>query len=103
VPPGGGLAGRHMSLNHATVAFNEAASLGGGVFITLGILNLNHAIVAENIAPIGHDITGLAGTSANAVYSLIGRNPYSGLAPAPIGSPDENGNLIGGFIPGKSQ
>jgi hypothetical protein len=38
----------------------------------------------------------LIGASINARYSLIGSNSSSGLAPAPVGMPDANGNLIGG-------
>ena len=49
----------------------------------------------------GQDLTGLAGTVFNARFSLIGDNSNSGLAEAPVGAPDTNGNLIGGPVNGK--
>jgi hypothetical protein len=57
-------------------------------------LSLDHSIVAQNFGTNG-DVNGLLGTTITAQYSLVGNNQGSDLAPAPIGSPDANGNLIG--------
>ena len=84
------------TLAHSTVFNNRAEVAGGGAFVNVGPLNLNHAIVAGNTAPTGRDLTGLIGATITAHYSLIGNNASSGLTPAPVGSPDANGNVIGG-------
>jgi CSLREA domain-containing protein len=86
---------RTLSMNRSTVTGNSA-EVGGGLFWTVGELNLDHAIVADNWARIGPDFTGLMGVVVDARFSLIGDNRQSGLVEAPVGSPDANGNLIGG-------
>jgi hypothetical protein len=91
---------REVALRHTTVAFNRADQLGGGVFVNDGSLALNHTIVAHNVASFGRDLSGLLGASINATYSLVGSSQGSGLTPAPVGSPDANGNLIGGATSG---
>jgi hypothetical protein len=91
---GGGVYASNTVVNHSTVAFNSASSLGGGIFVAGTPLTLNHSIVARN-SSTNPDITGLLGTTITASYSLIRSNSGSGLPPAPIGSPDANGNLIG--------
>ena len=85
---------------HSTVTRNETSSIGGGIFIAAGTLVLNHTIIARNLAPLDRDVTGAIGVSLDAHFSLIGDGSGSGLAPAPIGSPDANGNLIGGPVHG---
>jgi predicted outer membrane repeat protein len=91
---GGGVYASNTVVNHSTVAFNSASSLGGGIFVAGTPLTLNHSIVARN-SSTNPDITGLLGTTITARYSLIRSNSGSGLTPAPVGSPDANGNLIG--------
>jgi hypothetical protein len=79
---------------------------GGGIVRLGAPLALDHTIVAGNGAIIsqflrfGQDLTGLTGTVFNARFSLIGDNSDSGLAEAPVGAPDANGNLIGGPVNG---
>jgi hypothetical protein len=51
------------------------------------------------LAAVGADLSPLSGAVTSA-YSLIGNNTGTGLAEAPIGVPDANGNLIGGPIHG---
>ncbi len=85
-----------VTVRHSTVAYNEASASGGGIFVNAGSLTLDHTIVAQNEALTYHDLTGTIDCTIDARYSLIGRSSGSGLVPAPVGSPDENGNLIGG-------
>jgi CSLREA domain-containing protein len=81
----------------STIAFNEVTSFGGGIFANDGTVELNHTIVARNTARVGGpDITGLLGATISPRYSLVGSNSRNGLSPAPVGTPDANGNLIGG-------
>jgi hypothetical protein len=84
------------TVRHSTIADNSAGVSGGGVFVEDGALTLDHTIVATNTAPAGRDLTGLIVATIEVHYSLIGSNAHSGLAEAPVGSPDANGNLIGG-------
>jgi hypothetical protein len=86
------------SVSHSTIASNSAQSLGGGFFAQSGTLQLQHSIVAQNSAPVGRNLTGLIGTTIVPRYSLIGWNAESGLVEAPVGTPDANGNLIGGPV-----
>ena len=88
------------SISHSTVASNSAQILGGGIFAQSGTLQLENSIIAENSAPAGRNATGLIGTTIVPRYSLIGWNAESGLAEAPVGSPDANGNIIGGPLHG---
>jgi hypothetical protein len=99
---GGGLFvryGDHTEITSSTIAFNEASSTGGGLFIANGSPALRNSIVARNIistlfAPsFGADLSGLIGTSISASYSLIGNNSGSDLPHSPA-VPDEHGNLI---------
>ena len=45
-------------------------------------------------------MAGLLGVTIDARWSLIGHNADSGLAEAPVGSPDAKGNRIGGAVGG---
>jgi hypothetical protein len=84
-----------LSVSHSTITLNEANSMGGGVFVADGSATLDHTIVAENFAHPGRDLSGLFGAVVTARFSLIGSNANSPLVPAPVGSPDANGNIIG--------
>lgn len=80
---------------HATISNNSAHS-GGGLFADSRVeLTLDHSIVAGNSAShAGPDVRRYAGAiSLN--YTLVGDNSGTSLLPAPVGSPDANGNLIG--------
>jgi len=84
-------------LSRSTITENSSGDAGGGVFVMQGSLQLDHTIVAENTSSsFGHDITGFLGAVITPRYSLIGNSAGSGLTRAPIGSPDDEGNLIGG-------
>lgn len=88
-----------LTIHHSTIT-NGFAGFGGGIFAATGVVNLDHVIVAQNSATLGPDITGLIGLTLSARYSLVGSNANSGLVEAPVGTPDANGNLIGGPING---
>jgi Planctomycete extracellular/Chlamydia polymorphic membrane protein (Chlamydia_PMP) repeat len=101
---GGGifLIGNNSSaaVRHVTLASNTAISFGGGIFSAGRPISLDHAVVALNSAFLGPDITGVIGMAIDSHYSLIGAGDSSGLAEAPVGSPDANGNLVGGPMEG---
>ena len=93
---GGGLFSRvRTTVEHSTVASNTgtAGGVGRGIFVYDGRLLLNHSIVANN-SGYG-DINALTGVTIASRFSLIGDSFGSGLTPAPVGSPDANGNLVG--------
>jgi predicted outer membrane repeat protein len=97
------------AISHSTIAFNESGSAafnsgaGGGLFVRRGSIDIDHSIIARNLdrSQIGPDVTGFLGATLIVTNSLIGTNTGSGLTQAPVGSPDANGNLIGG--PGSQQ
>ncbi len=88
------------AIRHSTLANNSASRAGGGLFIAGGDLDMNHTIVATNQAPFGPDLSGFLGAGLGVRYSLIGNGANSGLAEAPLGTPDANGNLVGGSANG---
>jgi CSLREA domain-containing protein len=88
--------GPTATISHSTIYRNRSSGAGGGVFMDSGALSLDNSIVAGNFAESGLDATGLLGASIQAWFSLIGNNSGSGLPIAPVGSPDANGNLVGG-------
>jgi predicted outer membrane repeat protein len=93
--------GGRTTLSHSTMTLNFAAQTGGGVFAAgNGLFEITHTIVAGNSMPSNNapDLRNTTGMS-NVSYSLIGNSNGSGLTPAPVGSPDANGNLIGGTTP----
>ena len=96
---GGGIAALdEVTVTNSTISGNSASGSesGGGVWSFDGPVTIENSIVAGN-----HTFDGTApdlrpGTGPLTVrYSLIGDNTGTGLAPAPVGMPDANGNLIG--------
>ena len=91
-------------VNNRADADNSANHFGGGVFARTGKLILDHSIVADNYQTSNFDtrsdVAGLLGVTVDARWSLIGHNADSGLAEAPVGSPDGKGNRIGGAVGG---
>jgi CSLREA domain-containing protein len=96
---GGGIYADNAVVKYSTVALNMSSSLGGGIFVAGTPLTLSHVIVGRN-SGTNPEITGVLGSVVTATYSLIRSNTGSGLAEAPVGSPDVQGNLIGGPIYG---
>ncbi|MEX2171385.1 MAG: choice-of-anchor Q domain-containing protein [Pirellulales bacterium] len=88
--------GSSTTVSQSTIYRNQSSGAGGGVFMDSGALSLEGSIVAGNFAESGTDATGLLGASIHARFSVIGNHSGSGLAPAPVGSPDADGNLVGG-------
>jgi hypothetical protein len=98
---GGGIYANTLTATNCTISCNSASSNGGGVFIATGALTTNNTLLAaDNASKLGPDISGYLGTSLDLHYSLVGNASGSGLAEAPLGSPDVNGNFIGGPIHG---
>jgi hypothetical protein len=96
---GGGLHTNYARIAHTTISLNRANIFGAGIFVASNSLTLHHSIIAANVGTFG-DVVGLLGVSINARYSIIGHASGSGLSEAPVGSPDANGNLIGGPMHG---
>jgi hypothetical protein len=110
VSAGGGiLADESATISDSTIVSNSASaasdySLAGGVIIRFqGPMTMSNSILALNTATEAPDLVAGALTLQ---YSLIGDGSGSstfnipGLTEAPVGSPDVNGNLIGGPIHG---
>ncbi len=98
----GGIQGRQLLLRHSTVTGNYALPDAGSEFFAGGVeagnTRLDHAIVAGNLRASG--AAGDLGGDVDAMFSLIGSNSRTNLAETPVGSPDANGNLIGGPVHG---
>ena len=91
---GGGIAaaffGGNVTVTSSTISGNSASGDGGGIY-NRGDTLLENSIVATNIATdFGHGAASIVATN-----SLIGDNTGTSLPEAPIGIPDEDGNLIG--------
>ncbi len=94
--------GATFSVRQSTVASNVASGFGGGIEVVGGTLMLANSIVASDApsAALAPDLAPLFGAVIDAKFSLIGSNSGTTLAEAPLGSPDANGNLIGGPVDG---
>jgi predicted outer membrane repeat protein len=101
---GGGIAvvgNRALTIRRTTIHNNSGLN-GGGIY-SVGRITLDHSIVAGNIAEVGSDVLlGSAGTTfpvqgtLSSTFSLIGNASGTDLLEAPVSSPDDNGNIIGG-------
>jgi CSLREA domain-containing protein len=98
----GGIIAANLLLRHSTVTNNSAIEIHGDLGTFGGVaaytISLDHSIVAGNHearsgAP---DVSGVL----KAKFSLIGTIQGNKLPEAPVGSPDSNGNLIGGPVHG---
>ncbi|MEM7315081.1 MAG: choice-of-anchor Q domain-containing protein, partial [Planctomycetota bacterium] len=100
---GGGIFAVEGTINNSTITNNSASGAGGGIGLdadgdeSLIILN---SIIADNTAIITSPdfFAPLNAGDLTVEFSLIGDNTGTGLTVAPVGSPDANGNLIGGSI-----
>ena len=75
----------------------DAGASGGALFQELSntqSISISSSIVAGNSSADGPDLRALPG-NVQISHSLIGNNSNSGLAEAPLGAPDADGNLIG--------
>ena len=96
--PGGGIwAGGAVTLLASTITENAVNDNGGGLYLFGSNAQLQSSIVAANSAAgAGADIGRSAVEVITTTNSLIGDNDDAGLAEAPVGSPDGDGNFIGG-------
>jgi hypothetical protein len=93
---GGGVAiSGQAVISHSTFTENVAGLSGAAIRKSSGSLSISHSILAENFASFDGDLSSATGV-LDVRFSLIGDNTNSGLTEAPLGSPDANGNLIGG-------
>ena len=120
--------GGQTLISNVTIESNRAAGNGGGVRVDIGVVRMAHVTIVSNQAGAtnvgSHQGGGIYGTGveladtivadntdnsgigpdmkiqSSAVYSLIGDKTGSDFAEAPVGSPDINGNLIGGPVHG---
>ncbi len=98
---GGGILSRGMpTITNSTIVDNSAGYSGGGISAQ-GFL-LEGSVVAKNTAQTRPDVSHgpLISSWIAASHSLIGFFDSQYLTEASIGSPDANGNLIGGPIHG---
>lgn len=99
VSAGGGLSSdtANLTLTNCTVAFNssgDTTSGGGGVYVSSANLSVLNSIIADNSGLLAPDLSpGSGGLTVQ--YSLIGINVGTQLNSTPLGSPDDDGNLIG--------
>jgi parallel beta-helix repeat protein len=75
-------------------SYSDGSGKGGGIYVYAGTLTVASTIVAGNADYSGTapDIYGTVTIS----HSLVGNSTGSGLTEAPVGTPDSNGNLVGG-------
>jgi parallel beta-helix repeat protein len=92
--------GGTTTIQNSTITGNVAdsdsngAGKGGGLYVAGGTPSIASTIIAGNIdhTQVAPDIFGAVALS----NSLIGDSAGSGQTEAPVGTPDTNGNLIGG-------
>lgn len=93
---GAAYVGGDVTLTNSTVVGNQSgAGVGGGIRTVAGALTALNAIVALNQDSGGANDLSIAGTLTLG-HSLVGTNAGTDLVEAPLGTPDANGNLIGG-------
>ncbi len=92
--------GGTTTIQNSTITGNIADSdsngtgKGGGIYVAGGTPSVASTIIAGNIdnTHVAPDVFGPVALS----HSLVGDSTGSGLTEAPVGTPDTNGNLIGG-------
>ena len=99
-----------LEIRRSTITANRAGTTGatprtgGGIYnsATFAKLTLDHSIMAANSDNSGNgpDLFGSSPQLAIVDFSLIGYFDSASLPEAPVGSPDANGNLIGGPVNG---
>jgi CSLREA domain-containing protein len=98
---GGGIcAFSNLVVTNTTIANNYAGHFGGGIASDTSAIS--NTIIANNTSGVfsnGMDL--FVSDTLEMEFSLIGGDSYHDLDEAPLGSPDENGNLIGGPIHGE--
>ena len=92
-----------VTVGHSTIIDNSAGDEGGGVWfdhVFGDSSTIRQTIIARNAANDEATSDIRSNLPLIALYDLFGNGSESGLAEAPLGSPDSNGNLIGGTVHG---
>lgn len=101
---GGGLAVNSAVIHESTIVGNRATGNrveGGAIWQTSGTLQIVDSIVSDNtVNGIESDLPTAGSLETIVRTSLIGHNSGTDLAESPVGSPDVDGNLVGGPIGG---
>jgi len=94
----GGIVAEHgpVTVNNSTIYYNYGFGIQAGTLATDGPVTIRSSIVAGDYADLSYG-SAVPVTVSN---SLIGDNFGSGLAEAPVGAPDSNGNFVGGPVGG---
>ncbi len=95
---GGGIyADSDVTVISSTIAGNSAVRRGGGIYAdSVDQVTIENSIVALNTDDGTAPDLDVGGGTLSVEYSLIGDSTGTDLTEAPVGAPDENGNLIGG-------
>ncbi len=99
---GGGIhADGEVTVTSSTIAGNSAVRRGGGIYAD----SVDQVTIADSIVALNTDAgtapdLDVGGGTLSVQYSLIGDNTGTDLTEAPVGSPNVNGNLIGGTVAG---
>ncbi len=88
-----------MTVSSSTISGNSAAGPGGGIFGD-DVVEIANSILAGNKDGGSAPDLWLWGGKTTIQNNLIGDNRGTGLSEAPVGSPDVDGNLIGGPVGG---
>ncbi len=92
-----------LEIAHSTITNNTTAYYGGGIAgLNDAAVELKMSILAANTGGFGYAdsyIDNYLGSTFDIYYTLIG-DSSGNLTEAPVGSPDANGNLIGGPVNG---
>ncbi len=95
---GGGISALgEVTVAYSTIADNDTVeSIGGGIWMHNDSITIIGSIIATNSAPAGNPDLQPSVEPVTMSYSLLGDSSGTTLVEAPLGSPDANGNLIGG-------
>ena len=92
-----------LTINHSTITGNRAEQYAGGIRQHTGPLTINSSIIAGNLTAgfppnqMSPDLNQNLSSPAPVMhFSLVGDRRGNFLVEAPVGTPDANGNLIGG-------
>ena len=99
---GGGISALgEVTVAYSTIADNDTVeSIGGGIWMHDDSITIIGSIIAANSAPAGNPDLQPSVEPVTMSYSLLGDSSGTTLVEAPLGSPDANGNLIGGPVNG---
>ncbi len=98
---GGGLSSlRYLTVISSTITGNSADWDGGGIRSKENVTIVNSIVAGNENLRTSPDLKRGSPATLTVQHSLIGDNRGTDLPEAPVGSPDANGNLIGGPVGG---